>query len=125
MNTYLIAIDAMGNGNLSNILPGLYSVNGFLVGPNGEQIACKTTRFNIAAVSNSYIDLSLKQELVNSNGVSYKYRITVKNDGNALASNFTVKDYLPTNSSFSFSSDGGVYNNTNHTVTWFVADLPA
>lgn len=72
---------------------------------------------------NYYIDLSLHKDLLNSNWVSYKYRLTIQNNGNVDATNFTVKDYLPQNSTFSSANNGGAYNNTNHTVSWFVTSL--
>ena len=66
------------------------------------------------------IDLSLTKELVSTNSLVFKYKITVRNEGSETATNFTVKDYKPSTAQFAYTYGGIISNNT---VTWKVASL--
>lgn len=74
--------------------------------------------------TNWFVDLSLRKELlgVSRSGI-YRYRITVSNDGNASALDFTVKDYVSSNAFVLYASDQGLVQ--NNTVTWSVDTLQA
>ena len=51
------------------------------------------------------------------------YTITVKNEGNAVASGVVITDPVPANTSFASASDGGSVVGGN--VTWPAVDIPA
>ena len=60
-------------------------------------------------------------------GDSTIYEIVVYNDGNEEASNVVVVDHFPDtpDAAFVAASNGGVYDNINHTVTWNIASIAA
>ncbi len=69
--------------------------------------------------STGFIDLSLEKELVRVGSgpdESYQFTITIKNNGNVSASNFIVKDYIPSNWLALTIGNGWVQNWT--TITW-------
>jgi uncharacterized repeat protein (TIGR01451 family) len=51
------------------------------------------------------------------------YTLTIKNEGNALASGVVVTDLVPANTTFASASDGGSI--VNGKVTWPAVDIPA
>jgi uncharacterized repeat protein (TIGR01451 family) len=51
------------------------------------------------------------------------YTLTVKNEGNAVASGVVITDPVPANTSFASASDGGSV--VNGKVTWPAVDIPA
>ena len=77
----------------------------------------------------NYIDLELDKKFIDgtSNGKTFKswdtiwFQITVTNKGNTTATNFTVKDYLPSHVTFVSASNGWTHN--NWTVTWNIPSL--
>ncbi|PKP58270.1 MAG: hypothetical protein CVT88_07620 [Candidatus Altiarchaeales archaeon HGW-Altiarchaeales-1] len=56
-------------------------------------------------------------------GRNITYYIYYYNRGAFPASNVTIIDYLPHNVEYKENSANGTYNNTTHTVTWYIGDL--
>lgn len=51
------------------------------------------------------------------------YKITISNDGDAVAQNVIVQDPVPEGSEFVSASNGGVYDEATRTVRWDVGDV--
>lgn len=74
-------------------------------------------------VTSSYIDLNINKlangvkDLQANSGDVINFTLTVGNSGNATATGFNVKDYLPIGFSFVQASNGGTYNSGNRQIT--------
>ena len=56
-------------------------------------------------------------------GELIRYDLSFENVGDTTATNVVVVDSLPQEVSFLDASNGGVYDSTSHSVTWYIGDL--
>lgn len=123
--TTQIGTNPVGTYTITN--PGAYSiqcvVNGTITSPS-----CKKT---VNAGSSPYIDLNIKKLFADTNtathanfhsGDNISFKLIVGNSGTATATNFTVKDYLPSSLQYISSTPQAASVNGN-TITWNITSL--
>lgn len=123
--TTQIGTNPVGTYTITN--PGAYSVQ-CIVNGNITAPACQKT---VNAGSTPYIDLNIKKLFADTNtathvnfhsGDNISFKLIVGNSGTATATNFTVKDYLPSSLQYISSVPQAASVNGN-TITWNIASL--
>lgn len=137
-NAQNYTIQFMQNGvltTISNNRIGSYTVTNpwlfrFKCYVNGT-ITSQSCQKDGTAWSNPYIDLTIKKLFADTNSSSHApfvsgdtitFKLIVGNSGNVAATNFTVKDYLPTSIQYVSSTPNGVAtpNGNGTTITWTI-----
>ena len=90
-----------------------------------NKLALPTLEFNKYAKTADSGEFSDEATLLIAKGETYKYRISVKNTSQVIATDLLVYDNVPEGLTVSNINNSGVYDGSTHKVTWNIASLGA